>query len=607
MTTAKRTIEADVADNAPIETKLEVEQCTINHVTIYCDRAEVLRSVVFTAETPGVHVVCVQGLTESTDLNSIRVAGVPGKKTPTILYVQSGTNHKPVVESKQASEKMASAKAQVDSTQAEVNKLKAQLERVRQQNDLVQGYMDAMLIQPKNDTAGEVRTNLDQVVKLLDFHAARAADNDAKRFELQALLQVAEATLADAKAALAAEDMNGRRLRKTVATRDVTIEVSVHSAGEIELQLTYLVSGAQWTPSYDLRVTSPKSATETAAMELTYYGIVKQNTGEDWNGVQVVLSTSSPGSGGTPPLPPTQLVGFKRRSPEVTPLRALRKSRGRRRGSGGYRMERANSSGALELDTYSDDSGSGSESDEERKNVTGINMGAGGSATLEIQRQSTIASNDKEHKVTVAFIPLVPYLCHFTTPALEDKAYLQANTVNSSNYPLLASDRVSVFFDGSFVTTSTLRHTSPGEKIVMFLGVDTSIKVQHRLVTASHGKDGGLFKGKRSSMLFEYHTHVHNTKAVPITITIVCLLPKSNNKFIEVELLQPPASCVKTVDSGTSSDMDRIENQHKRVVRNRITNNVVCTYTLEPQQSQKVPFSYQVAWPQDQGEEIEIL
>lgn len=59
---------------------------------------------------------------------------------------------------------------------------------------------------------------------------------------------------------------------------------------QITLKLTYIVSQASWDPSYDVRVTTAKTKEEKNNAELTYYGSVQQNTGEDWKDVCSHLS-----------------------------------------------------------------------------------------------------------------------------------------------------------------------------------------------------------------------------------------------------------------------------------------------------------------------------
>lgn len=48
---------------------------------------------------------------------------------------------------------------------------------------------------------------------------------------------------------------------------------------------------------------------------------------------------------------------------------------------------------------------------------------------------------------------------------------------NNTDYLLLASDDVSIFFDNSFVTKTSLTSVSPGESFQTFLGIDPAVKV----------------------------------------------------------------------------------------------------------------------------------
>ena len=57
----------------------------------------------------------------------------------------------------------------------------------------------------------------------------------------------------------------------------IGILLTVQEKGEIQLLVSYVVSNAKWTPKYDLRVSSAERT-----MQVTYFGMVEQNTGEDW-------------------------------------------------------------------------------------------------------------------------------------------------------------------------------------------------------------------------------------------------------------------------------------------------------------------------------------
>ncbi|CAM9101868.1 unnamed protein product, partial [Laminaria digitata] len=86
----------------------------------------------------------------------------------------------------------------------------------------------------------------------------------------------------------------------------VIVSVDVHELGPIELEVTYMIRGATWSPSYDLRVD-----TETDSISCTYFGRVTQNTTEDWEGVALKLSTAEPTIHGNPPLLGTKTISLK--------------------------------------------------------------------------------------------------------------------------------------------------------------------------------------------------------------------------------------------------------------------------------------------------------
>lgn len=57
----------------------------------------------------------------------------------------------------------------------------------------------------------------------------------------------------------------------------IGVFLTVREEAEIQLLVSYVVSNASWTPKYDLRVSSAERT-----MQVNYFGMVQQNTGEDW-------------------------------------------------------------------------------------------------------------------------------------------------------------------------------------------------------------------------------------------------------------------------------------------------------------------------------------
>lgn len=603
-----------------VETRKPVDACPIDSVTVFVDRAEVSRSVAFDAPCAGTHSLVIAGLAESANTDSIRVKGLAGTAPCTILEVSFDVHTLPVAENADATDREASARAARTAAQDRVTAINAELQRLQQTDAFVSKYVTNMLETKGHGSAPAAGAELSTVQSLLSFHADKGAEIDARVATLRKDLSSAEQELEIANAQLA--DLSRSSRAKTVRSRDVTIVLAVPAAGALALSLTYLVSKASWSPSYDARVEMQESGTNT--IQLTYFGVVKQSTGEDWTAVSLSLSTASPATGGNPPLPPTRVAQWRR--PKPPPMR------GSRLGHVSNmtlmqaempiqaRMTRESRQTSLCANELDEDDDEGCDIDSFAGGGGGAAVataaveGGAGSATFVIERRSSIASDNKEHKVTVTILELAPTLRLFATPALEELAYLQARTINSSAFPLLESNRVAVFFNGSFVSTTAIKPTSPGESFMFFLGVDSSVKIEHRLIkkTANTGEKQGLMsfgaKDKATSrLLYEYCTLVHNTRKHSVELTLVELLPRSSDDKISVELLVPAAATVKT--SGEAGDAASGEGALKSdgVMRNKVTNNVVFTRTLKPQSKLEIPFSYSVSWPHDAGTgEVEI-
>jgi len=110
---------------------------------------------------------------------------------------------------------------------------------------------------------------------------------------------------ADARAAALQQELDAldRRLSELqaeplVATKTVALDLLADANGAADVEISYLVAGASWHPTYDLRATANVSEASLLA-----YGVVTQATGEDWTGVDLALSTAKPERGAAPPDP----------------------------------------------------------------------------------------------------------------------------------------------------------------------------------------------------------------------------------------------------------------------------------------------------------------
>jgi hypothetical protein len=79
--------------------------------------------------------------------------------------------------------------------------------------------------------------------------------------------------------------------------RDAVIVVDKANAAPSKVRLNYLVDQASWRPQYKFRA----GKTDKDPVQLEYLAAVMQQSGEDWTGARLVLSTAQPLLNATPP------------------------------------------------------------------------------------------------------------------------------------------------------------------------------------------------------------------------------------------------------------------------------------------------------------------
>jgi hypothetical protein len=76
---------------------------------------------------------------------------------------------------------------------------------------------------------------------------------------------------------------------KVHSEKAVLLELEAEAACAVELEVTYLVPGPGWWPRYDVR-----ADVEKGTVELVSYALVRQETGEDWQTVELAFSAAEP-------------------------------------------------------------------------------------------------------------------------------------------------------------------------------------------------------------------------------------------------------------------------------------------------------------------------
>ena len=482
----------------------------ITAVTVYTDRAVVTRSA--TAElAPGITELIFPELPSGLQDQSLQVSG-SGTAAATILDVTSRQTYLAVTPDPRRHE----LENQIKALQQDDRTLADRQELLRGRSDLINRLL-ASTVAPGTGEKSE-RPKLEDVKGVLDYGQTQLAEIAAALREIE----IKRALLQDEIAALQ-NQLNDLRSPGRRSVKAVTVRVQAETAGTLDLALSYTVGGAGWTPGYNTRVVSGERA-----VQLAYFGNVRQNTGEDWTDVALTLSTARPSLGGAAPeLNPWHLDIFEPRvmamETAMPPPPAAAKDYGYLKRNATERTQVG-----MEVQTAA-------------MAQAAVESGTT-SATFKIAVPASIASDNSAQKVPITEVLLEADSTYATTPKLRETAFLNAKVINTSDYPLLAG-AMNVFLDGSFVATSRLGTTMPGEKFDLALGADEGVGVKYERLRRFAEQTGMFSKDNRIS--YEYRLTIENKKRLAVRVIVSDQVPVSRNEKIVVKVQAPPEKEVK--------------------------------------------------------------
>jgi len=368
---------------------------------------------------------------------------------------------------------------------------------------------------------GSGRAGYDELSGMAGHLSASTAGTLAKRREIAARKRAAERELAAAEARLNAAEQGGGKPKK-VAFVEVAVDLEAQAATEAEIDLTYHVPGASWGSLYDLVLDGDR-------LDVSYLAEVRQQTGEDWPEVALVLSTARRGQSQTLPElspwyigrpPPPRLPGH------AVPMSAS--AAGQAASSGpdargrvpyAARAAKIPQARMLPAEQVESESGAG--------------------LTYTVARPLAVPGDGGPHKTLVARFDADAVLDYLTVPVLAPEAYLRATVTNGAL--LLLPGQARIFHGAQFVGETHLDTVAPGEEFEVQLGVDDQIKVERKLRRRSAGK--ALLGGTRTIDI-GYEITVENHRDRDVTVSVHDHIPVSTDGDVKVrarEASPPPA------------------------------------------------------------------
>lgn len=563
-----------IGTGTKITEKRDAKDCPIDRVTVYSDRAEVGRRVTLNAETSGQYEIIISNLCSSVMKDSARVSETSKNVIVLEVMFEEKYEQDAALQSVAAAE-IEEKEKQLQKLEYSAKQLRAKTHRLDKEEAWLKNYSEKYI--ELDNVKG---FSLDETAKVMSFYRTEFDKIRAARFAIEKKLK----DIAEEMTLLKSEIQ--RRKAPTEQGKDksrpqVKVTLFVPSKGQVSLIVSYVVSGAQWQPSYDIRI-----QTKEQSAQLFYYATVVNQTTEDWRDVHLSLSTASPSLDARPPPLHTLRVKFAPsyiyRPRKVTSNTSQLSKNNSASAYGRSKMSKEDRNVKADSESKRDDATFEGEDSVERTSLD--ETGAVGMLTADIEQSSTsqmymiprtctIESDNKPHKVTVTAITLQTKFVHIVIPRLVQQAYLRTQMTNTSEY-LLVPGPLNVFSDNFFIATTELGTTPPGAEFDIFLGVDPGIKIEIRPVKTKEGKSGMIRKVKTETTA--YKTIITNSKQSYITLLVFEQLPYSEDTDkVKVKVIEPELK----------------DNPH--VTINEF-NNLRWKLSMAPQTKEELKFEYQI-------------
>ncbi len=286
--------------------------------------------------------------------------------------------------------------------------------------------------------------------------------------------------------------------------KSVTLNIRADKAATGQISLTYLVNQVSWWPAYEFRALPAEGR-----IELLYSGMIRQKTGEEWEDVELFLSTAQPARDATAPQPRPWNVHLW----EPARAAALFKS-------APAEMEAANR--MLDLTTAAEAPPAPTQAGVEERST---------SVLFAIPGVRRVASGDDPGKVLIARKEYAAQMTYFTLPRLSPFVYLQGRFTHDALYPLLQGQGM-IYVDGDYVGRTAIASVAAGDSLDLSLGIDEGLQVKRELVKKFERNTGTL--SKKREMEYDYRITVENFKKKAVEVKVMDHLPRSQQDEIEV-------------------------------------------------------------------------
>lgn len=503
--------------------------------------------------------IVIDGISNRVDISSIQI-GTEGKFT--ILSMEFSTDYlRPISKSPlviRLQDSLESVKRDLVNVQVLITTNKEMLD---------------LLKANRNIGGTQNGVSVAELVKMMEYYKA-------KSLELEKELTVfreKESKLQDQANRLASQIAEEDQ-KNTKTAGKLLLQVMAPVAGSYNLNISYLTPAAFWNAAYDLKVENINKP-----INVSYKAKLVQTTGIDWKNVKLTLATSTPSQQGVAPVFQTWFLDYmnpvvRMESTLMNTVPSMAKGRivGDEalnevvvRGYGSTKsgveplyvvngelmsaedFNKINKNNIKEIKVLKDASATAIYGARAANGVIIVTLkdSLGDyvsvsdnelNVTYAIDIPYDVPSNGKEQQVALKELTVPSFYKYYSAPKLDQESYLLAEVSDWESLNLLPGE-ANIMFEGTYVGKTFIDPQSTLDTLNLTLGHDKRVVVKReKLKDFSSVK----FLGTNKKQVLTYELTVKNNKKEKVDMILKDQFPISNNKDIEVELLESSGGSV---------------------------------------------------------------
>lgn len=360
--------------------------------------------------------------------------------------------------------------------------------------DARQEVLDALVA-----SAADYAEEPERLDAFMTMVAERAIALDRERAELEADSSAKAANIAEIERELAS------RVSEARPVQELILPLRFSAPGTAQFRLLYLVSSASWEPSYEIRV-----ATDLTGVAMAQVARVRQSTGEDWEGVELRLSTAMPSRGLAAPELPRRFYQLPfSATPELDGLAAEAFGTG--------------------IDAASAAGGSGAIAGGRNRAAS-----AGVLAQFRVSGTRTVRSSGEVSRFQLASLPLDVRPERYVVPSVSDQAWLRAE-IRYNGSGTLIPGRGRVYLGGDLLGETQIPLMQTGDRTTVSLGPDPNVQVRFQTVLDERREPGILSSTARIVRGYQADVRLDPGANGPVRILVEERLPRSRDERVNVK------------------------------------------------------------------------